>query len=88
METEVKTKQSEKIEQVAKNLEEHLNENLSATRDLLQGLTQEERARVLDWAKTYHRLTLDKVSELIKEYNSKTFYEGLMKYFEDTQPPF
>ena len=88
METEVKTKRSEKIEQVAKDLEDHLNEHLSATRDLLQMLPEEVRTRVLDWSKAYHQLTLGKVSELIKEYGPKTFYEGLTKYFEDNKPPF
>jgi uncharacterized protein YpuA (DUF1002 family) len=88
MKTEVKTKQSEKIEQIAKSLENHLNKNLSSTRDLLQKLSEEERTRVLDWAKTYHQLTLQKVSELIEEYDPKKFYEGLMKYFENTKPPF
>ena len=88
METRVEKERDEKAEKIAKALEEHLKENISATKDLLQELDQKERERVLDWSRTYHTLTLQKVSELIGEYGPKNFYEGLLKYYDNTKPPF
>ena len=76
-ETLDKISEDVKIEQIVNSLEEHLHKNLSATRDILQNLSTEERNSIIDWCKAYHQLTLDKVSELIKKYSAETFYEGL-----------